>query len=77
MSRIERPFPAFSSSRRSGYNWEKLLEPKALARNKWLGKTWAELYFQNLDDKFLRYLSTDEIMKTKWFEKYGIKEPQF
>ncbi len=77
MSRIERPFPIYTSSRRGGYNWEKILDPKTLARNKWLGKTWADLYFQNLDDKFLRYLSTDDIMKTRWFEKYGIKEPQF
>lgn len=77
MSRIERPLPRLSSYRRSSYNWEKIMEPKTLERHRWLGKTWTELYFQNQEDQFLRKLSTDEIMKTKWFEKYGIKEPQF
>ena len=33
--------------------------------------------FKNQEDQFLRHLSTEEIMKTRWFEKYGIKEPQF
>lgn len=76
MSRVQRPSPIFSSYRRE-YNWEKIMDPKTLARHKWLGKTWTDLYFQNLEDKFLRNLSTEEIMKTRWFEKYGIKEPQF
>lgn len=53
------------------------MEPKTLERHKWLGKTWTELYFKNQEDQFLRHLSTEEIMKTRWFEKYGIKEPQF
>ena len=53
------------------------MEPKTLARHKWLGKTWTDLYFQNQEDQFLRKLSTDDIVKTRWFEKYGIKEPQF
>lgn len=77
MSRIQRPFPVFNSYRRSEYNWEKIMEPKTLERHKWLGKTWTELYFKNQEDQFLRHLSTEEIMKTRWFEKYGIKEPQF
>lgn len=77
MSRVQRAFPVFSSNRRSGYDWEKTMEPKILERHKWLGKTWTDLYFQNQGDSFLRNLSTDEIMKTRWFEKYGIKEPNF
>lgn len=77
MSRVQRQFPVFSSARRGSYNWEKIMEPKTLERHRWLGKTWTELYFQNQEDLFLRKLSTDDIMKTRWFEKYGIKEPQF
>ena len=76
MSRVERSFPLYSFSRRS-YDWEKVMEPKTLARHKWLGKTWTDLYFQNQEDQFLRKLSTDDIVKTRWFEKYGIKVPQF
>ena len=76
MSRVERSFPLYSFSRRS-YDWEKVMEPKTLARHKWLGKTWPDLYFQNQEDQFLRKLSSDDIVKTRWFEKYGIKEPQF
>ena len=26
---------------------------------------------------FIRDIQQDEIIKTKWFEKYGIREPQF
>ena len=76
MSRVERSFPLYSFSRRS-YDWEKVMEPKTLARHKWLGKTWTDLYFQNQEDQFLRKLSTDDNVKTRWFEKYSIKEPQF
>ena len=53
------------------------MESKTLERHKWLTKIWIELYFKNQDDQFIRKLSTDEMMKTRWFEKYGIKEPQF
>ncbi|MDD2896858.1 MAG: hypothetical protein PHG81_12650 [Aliarcobacter sp.] len=77
MSRPQNPFPIFSSYRRNEYNWEKIMNPKTLARNKWLGKTWTDLYFQNQGDDYLRFLSTDDIISTKWFEKYGVKEPQF
>jgi hypothetical protein len=78
MSIMQRPYPTLGSSRiRNYYDWEKSMEPKTLERHKWLGKTWTDLYFQNQGDEFLRNLSTEEIMKTKWFEKYGVKEPIF
>ncbi len=77
MSRLERTFPVISFSRRMGYDWEKLISPKALKRHEWLAQIWTNLYFQNQEDQYIRNLSTDEIIKTKWFEKYGIREPQF
>ena len=55
------------------YDWQKLLGEKTVRRNEWLSKTWAKLYFENSCDEYLRNLSTDELMKTKWFEKYGVK----
>ncbi len=57
------------------YDWEKLLPSKIIKRNKWLGKIWAEIYANNPHDEFIRNLSTDDMYKTKWFEKYGYKEP--
>ena len=77
MSRLERAFPVHSLSRRVGYDWEKTMDPKTLQRHKWLTKIWTELYFQNQEDEFIRKLSTEDMMNTRWFEKYGIKEPQF
>jgi len=77
MSRLERTFPVIGFSRRMGYDWEKLISSKTLKRHEWLAQIWTNLYFQNQDDQYIRNLSTDEIIKTKWFEKYGIREPQF
>ena len=77
MNTIQRTFPKHSLSRRTGYDWEKTMESKTLERHKWLNKIWTELYFKNQEDQFIRKLSTDDMMKTRWFEKYGIKEPQF
>ncbi len=75
--RIDRVFPMLNYSKKSGYDWQKLLGAKTVRRNEWLSKTWAKLYFENSCDEYLRNLSTDELMKTKWFEKYGVKEPSF
>jgi len=75
--RPERRLPTYNFSRRGGYDWAKLLGQTTLKRHEWLAQIWTNLYFQNQSDEFLRNLSTDEILKTKWFEKYGIKEPNF
>lgn len=77
MSILEKSFYNISFNRRVGYDWEKIMDSKTLKRHKWLSELWTELYFKNQDDGFIRNLSTDEILKTRWFEKYGIKEPQF
>ena len=77
MSRLDSAFPIYRSTRRSGYDWEKSMDKKTLERHKWLTKIWIELYSKNPDDMFVRKLSTDDMMKTRWFEKYGIKEPHF
>lgn len=76
-SRIDNAISMINFNRRAGYDWDKLLEKKTLQRHEWLAELWTNLYFQNQDDKFIRNLSTDEIIKTRWFEKYGIKEPNF
>ncbi len=57
------------------YDWDKLLPPEILKRNIWLAEIWAEIHKQNPQDEFIRKLSTDDMFKTKWFEKYGYKEP--
>lgn len=67
----------FQIFRKNSYNWEKLLKEKVLKRNKWLSEIWTDLYFKNQKDEYLRKLSTEELLNTKWFEKYGIKEPSF
>ena len=72
----QRAFPTFNFSNKSTYDWEKTMDPKTLQRHKWLTKIWTELYFQNQEDEFIRKLSTEDMMNTRWFEKYGIKEPQ-
>ena len=77
MNNVRKTFPVVNFSKKAGYDWEKLIEPKTLERHKWLAQTWTNLYFENQEDQFIRNLSTDEIMKTRWFEKYGIREPQF
>jgi hypothetical protein len=77
MSRAQRSITSINFSRKSIYDWDKLIGSKTLERNKWLVKVWSDLYFANQNDEFLRNLSTDDIMKTKWFEKYGIKEVKF
>ncbi len=76
ISRIDRLNPSNFNYRRSvGYDWNRLLAPEILRRHKWLAQTWINLYIQNPEDDFIRKLSTDELLKTKWYEKYGIKEP--
>lgn len=77
MSKIQKPLSLYGVGKKSAYDWEKTMDPKVLARHRWLVETWSNLYFSNLEDKFLRTLSTDDIMKTKWFEKYGVREPSF
>ena len=77
LSRIDEAVSMISFSRRGGYDWDKLIEKQTLKRNEWLSKIWTSLYFQNQEDEFIRNLSTDELLKTRWFEKYGIKEPNF
>lgn len=78
ISRIDDLKPSNLNYRRSvGYDWNKLLAPEVLRRHKWLAQTWINLYIQNPDDEFVRKLSTDELLKSKWYEKYGIKEPSF
>lgn len=76
-SRIDSAISMINFSRKAGYDWDKLLGKKTLQRHEWLAEIWTNLYFQNQEDKFIRNLSTDEILKTRWFEKYGIKEPVF
>lgn len=66
---------AFSSCRT--YDWDKQLPKVVYERNKWLGKVWGEIYIQNPRDEFIRFLSTDDMLHTKWFEKYGYIEPDF
>lgn len=61
--------------RKRSYDWDKLLAPHILKRNIWLGNVWAEIYAKNPYDEFIRNLSTDDMFKTKWFEKFGYKEP--
>ncbi len=61
--------------RKRSYDWDKLLAPHILKRNIWLGNVWAEIYVKNPYDEFIRNLSTDDMFKTKWFEKFGYKEP--
>lgn len=61
--------------RNKAYDWNKLLSPEVLKRNIWLSNVWAEIYSKNPQDEFIRKLSTDDMLKTKWFEKYGFKEP--
>lgn len=63
--------------RKTNYDWEKLLRPEVLKRNIWIVKIWGELHKKNPQDEFIRNLSTDDMYKTKWFEKYGYKEPDF
>ena len=63
--------------RKSGYDWDELLKPETVLRNQWLVKIWGDLYRQNEEDEFLRKLSTDDMIKTNWFEKYGVKEQYF
>lgn len=58
-------------------NWEQITDKRTLNRHKWLSQIWADLYIKNPNDDFIRKLSTDELMKTNWFEHYGIKEPNF
>lgn len=78
ISRIDSLNPSNLNYRRSvGYDWNRLLAPEVLRRHKWLAQTWINLYIQNPDDDFIRKLSTDELIKTKWYEKYGVKEPSF
>lgn len=77
-SRISSLKPSNSNYRRSvGYDWNRLLAPEVLRKHKWLAQTWINLYIQNPEDDFIRKLSTDELLKTKWYEKYGVKEPSF
>ncbi len=66
---------SFSSCRT--YDWEKHLPKEVYERNKWLGNVWGEIYLKNPRDEFIRFLSTDDMLYTKWFEKYGYKEPDF
>ena len=78
ISRIDDLNPSNLNYRKSvGYDWNRLLAPEVLRRHKWLAQTWINLYIQNPDDDFVRKLSTDELLKSKWYEKYGIKEPIF
>ena len=78
ISRISSLNPSNLNYRKSvGYDWNRLLKPDVLRRHKWLAQTWINLYIQNPDDEFVRKLSTDELLKSKWYEKYGIKEPNF
>ena len=78
ISRIDDLNPSNLNYRKSvGYDWNRLLAPEVLRRHKWLAQTWINLYIQNPDDEFVRKLSTDELLKSKWYEKYGIKEPNF
>lgn len=59
------------------YDWDRLLPKRVLMRHRWLAKTWREIYSKNPHDEYIRFLSTDDQMNTKWFEKYGYKEPNF
>ncbi len=77
MSRLDSALPIYRSIGKVNYDWEKIMDKKTLERHKWLSKTWIDLYSQNPNDMFIRKLSTDDMIKTKWFEKYGIKEPNF
>ena len=76
-NRVDRVYPVIGYSRKVGYNWEKLISKSTLNRHKWLAEVWTKLYFENPGDDFIINLTTDEITKTRWFEKYGIREPQF
>lgn len=78
ISRIDSLSPSNLNYRKSvGYDWNRLLAPDVLRRHKWLAQTWINLYIQNPEDDFIRKLSTDELLKTKWYEKYGVKELSF
>lgn len=59
------------------YVWEKILPKRTLKRHKWLAQTWRDIYSLNPNDEFIRFLSTEDMLHTKWFEKYGYKEPDF
>ena len=58
-------------------NWENFLSKKDLKRNKWSVEEWSKLYAQNIDDLYIRKMSTDELHKGLWLEKYGLVEPNF
>lgn len=78
LSKIGKAIERISYNRKSnGYDWDKLISKETLKRHEWLSMIWTSLYFQNQEDEFIRNLSTDDIVKTRWFEKYGIKEPNF
>lgn len=59
------------------YDWNKLLSEKKRNRNRWLVTVWMELYIKYPHDEYIRKLPTTEMDETKWFEKYGYKEPIF
>lgn len=63
--------------RRASYDWDKLIDEKTLKRHQWLAETWRKIYSQHPNDLYIRKLSTDDLLNTKWYEKYGVKEPNF
>lgn len=77
MTSSRQRLPTFNFSKKSSYDWAKLLGQTTLKRHEWLAEVWTKLYFENQEDDFLRNLSTDDMLKTRWFEKYGVKEPKF
>lgn len=73
----DKQLPTFNLFVKNKYDWEKMMCPLKLKRNRWLVETWMSLYIKHPEDEFIRKLSTKDLDETKWFEKYGFKEPKF